>query len=123
MDIPLIADFDKSDPMNGPFSDQEFTAALGSCNVLSAPSLNGISYGTLLGFLDRSSSLQVFLLSLFNAMFRESSFPPAWRDTLVSFIPEPGSSDFRPISFTSAVCKTFERLIHKRLEYLTERDR
>ena len=92
------------------------------CNVRSVPGLDGISNGTLLVLLDRSSCSRVFLLALYNRMFLESSFLVAWRDTLVSFVPKSDSSGFRPFSLTSVLCKIFERLIHRQLEYLAERN-
>ena len=71
VDIPLITELDESDPMNGPSFDRELFAALGACNMRSAPSLDGINYETLLGLLDHSSSSRVIFLLLFNVMFRE----------------------------------------------------
>ena len=59
-------------------------------------------------------------MSLFNRMFAASRFPPSWRDTLVTFVPKAGTVKFRPISLTSTLCKTFERLVQKRLEFLAE---
>ena len=100
MEIPLFTEVDESNPMNGPFSEQEFFAALRSCNTRSVPGFNGISYETFLGLLDRSNCSRVFLLLI----FLEYSFSPSWMDTSVCFIPKPGSYGFRPISFTSAIC-------------------
>ena len=60
--------------MNGPFSEQEFYAALGSYNLRSAPGLDGIGYRVLLGLSERDRG---FLLFLFNSMFAESRFPPS----------------------------------------------
>ena len=103
--------------MNHPFTGRELSAALSSCNSRSAPSLDGVGYGILLGLSERAREL---LLSLFNRMFSTSRFPPSWRDTLVSFVPKAGIDKFRPISLTSTVCKIFERLVQKRLEFLAE---
>ena len=103
--------------MNRPLSGREFSAALSSCNRRSAPGLDGVGYGALLGLSERSRE---FLLSLFNHMFSVSRFPPSWGDTSVSFVPRAGTDKFRPISLTSTFCKTFERLIQKRLEFLAE---
>ena len=71
----------------------------------------------LLGLSERSKE---FLLSLFNHMFSVSRFPPSWGDSLVSFVPKADTDKYRPISLTSTFCKTFERLIQKRLEFLAE---
>ena len=114
---PMLVDIDDSDPMDFPFTVREFSAALGSCNSRSAPGLDGVGYGVLLDLSERAREL---LLSLFNRMFSTSRFPPSWRDTLVSFVPKAGTDKFRPISLTSTLCETFERLVQKRLEFLAE---
>ena len=75
VEIPMLSEVDDTDLMNRPFSGREFFAALSSCNVRSAPGLDGVGYGTLLGLSERS---KVFLLSLFNHMFSVSRFPPSW---------------------------------------------
>ena len=108
--VPLLLDVDETDPMNGPFSALEFSAALESCNVRSAPGLAGIGYGVLRGMSERARG---FVLSLFSRMFVESRFPHSWRETLVTFLPKPGSTKFRPILLTSTLWKTFERMVQK----------
>ena len=117
VEIPMLSGVDDTDDMNQSFSGREFSAALGSCNVRSAPGLDDVGYGALLGLSDRSKE---FLLSLYNRMFSVSRLPPSWGDTLVSFVPKAGTDKFRPISLTSTYCKTFERLIQRRLEFLAE---
>lgn len=37
------------------------------------------------------------------------------------FIPKPEAKGFRPISVTSTMCRLYERLVQRRLEYLAER--
>ena len=116
-EIPMLSEVDDTDHMNRPFSGREFSAALSSYNVRSAPGLDGVGYGALLGLSERCKE---FLLSLYNRMLSVSRFPPSWGDTLVSFVPKAGTGKFRPISLTSTFCKTFERLIQRRLEFLAE---
>ena len=118
--VSMLLDVDETDPMNGSFSALEFSTALESCNVRSAPGLDGIGYGVPRGMSERARG---FVFSLFSRMFVESRFPHSWRDTLVTYLPKPGSAKFRPISLTSTLCKTFERMLQKRLEFLMERDR
>ena len=116
----MLQEVDETDPMNGPFSVSEFSVALGSFNVRSAPGLDGIGYEVLRGMLERARG---FVFSLFNRMSAESRFPPSWCDTLVTFLPKPGFTKFRPISLASTLCKTFEKMAQKRLEFLVERNR
>ena len=102
----MLSDVDDTDPMNRPFSGREFSAVLSSCNVRSAPGLDGVGCGALLGLSERAKEC---LLSLFHLMFTVSRFPPSWGDTLASFVPKAGSDKFQPITLTSTFCKTFER--------------
>ena len=102
------------DPLDEPFSLGEFDSALGSCRAGSAPGLGGISYEILRKFSDK---MYLFVLFLFNCMFRDSSFPSSWRDTYVIFIPKPGGKGHRPISLTSSISKSFERKVHRRLDH------
>ena len=53
--VAMLLKVDETDPMNGPFSASEFLAALGSCNVRSAPGLDGVRYGVLRGMSERAS--------------------------------------------------------------------
>ena len=99
------------------FSSREFSAALASCGACTCPGLDGIEYRVVRGL--SSFSLE-FLLAVYNRMFRESSFPESWRNTLVVFIPKTGTGKFRPISLTSVLCKLFERLVQRRVEYMAE---
>ena len=99
--VPMLLEVDELEPMNGPFSMLEFSAALETCNFRSAPGLDGIGYGVLRGMSERAEE---FILSLFNQMFIESRFPHSWRDTLVTFLPKTGSTKFRLISLTSTLC-------------------
>ena len=93
VEIPMFSDVDDTHHMNQSFSGREFSAALSSCNVRSAPGLNGVGYGALLGLSERSKE---FLLSLYNRMFSVSRFPPSWGDTLVSFVQRPAPTNFDP---------------------------
>lgn len=66
------------------------------------------------------TSCQSLLLKSFNFFFKNSIFPETWRDNLILFIPKPEGKGFRPISLSSNISKLFERLIHRRLEYIAE---
>ena len=115
--IPRIETTDESDPMVAPFSSREFSVALASCGARTSPGLDGIEYRVVRGL--SSFSLE-FLLAVYNRMFRDSSLPESWRNTLVVFIPKTGTGKLRPISLTSALCNLFERLLQRRVENMAE---
>lgn len=61
--------------------------------------------------------ISAFLYEIFVACFRFSYIPRPWREVKVVFIPKPGKTDytlassFRPISLSSFLLKTMERLV------------
>lgn len=61
--------------------------------------------------------LEPYLMQLFHYCIQRSYVPRLWRKVKVVFIPKPGKSDytsaksFRPISLTSFLLKTLERLV------------
>ena len=65
------------------------------------------------------------LLDIYNYIWRTGDFPQCWSEARVIPIPKPGKdhSDpnrYRPISLTSCVCKTLERMINDRLVWFLE---
>ena len=65
------------------------------------------------------------LLALFNHIWHTGKFPISWRRALVIPVPKTGKdpsdpSSYRPIALTSALCKTMEKIINKRLVYYLE---
>ena len=70
------------------------------------------------------SCLQI-LLNILNFIWDGGDFPPEWSDAIVIAIPKPGKdptsdTNYRPISLTSCLCKTMERIINDRLMYYLE---
>ena len=68
---------------------------------------------------------KVFLLNLYNQIWRTDSFPASWRETIVIPILKPDedkltTTSYRPIALTSCVCKLFERMINRRLMWYLE---
>jgi hypothetical protein len=59
------------------------------------------------------------LIKIFRACLATGYVPTAWRQVNVVFIPKPGRrsycgpKDFRPISLTSFLLKTLERLVYR----------
>ena len=65
------------------------------------------------------------LLDIYNHIWRTGDFPQCWSEATVIPIPKPGKdhsdpNNYRPISLTSCVCKTLERMINDRLIWFLE---
>ena len=68
------------------------------------------------------------LLDIYNYIWRTGDFPQCWNEAIVIPIPKPGKdhsnpSNYRPLSLTSCVCKTLERMINDRLVWLLENNK
>jgi len=63
--------------------------------------------------------LSLYLVRIFRDCLANGYVPVLWRQAKVVFIPKPGKSsycgpnDFRPISLTSFLLKTMERLVDR----------
>ena len=60
------------------------------------------------------------LLEIYNLTWREGQLPQIWREATMIPIHKAGkdrnkASSYRPISLTSVVCKTMERIVNQRL--------
>ena len=65
------------------------------------------------------------LLDIFNDIWVSGHFPRSWKEAIVVPIPKPGKdhtnpTNYRPISLTSCLCKTMERMINSRLVWFLE---
>ena len=65
------------------------------------------------------------LLDIYNYIWQTGDFPECWNEAMVIPIPKPGKdhsdpNNYRPISLTSCVCKTLERMINDRLVWYLE---
>ena len=65
------------------------------------------------------------LLKIFNNLWEGGTIPPIWQQAIVVPIPKPDKdhsdpNNYRPISLTSCLCKTFEKLVNNRLVYYLE---
>ena len=106
---------DNAEVHNRPFSVKELQDALSRSHATSAGP-DEIHY-QLLKRLPRSSLL--LLLNMFNNIWLSGDFPSDWRKAIVIPISKPGKestnpSNYRPISLTSCICKTVERMINRR---------
>jgi len=65
------------------------------------------------------------LLEIFNDLWITGNVPKIWKEATAIPIPKPGKdnadpTNYRPISLTSCVCKTMERMINSRLVWYLE---
>ena len=119
--IPLRFHSNNSEPYNASFTEWELETALRDVRNTS-PGLDDIHYEML-----RHLPFQgkVFLLNLYNQIWRTDSFPASWREAIVIPILKPDkdkltTTSYRPIALTSCVCKLFERMINRRLMWYLE---
>ena len=64
-------------------------------------------------------------MKIFNKIWISGEVPKCWKEALIIPIPKPGKyntdpQNYRPISLTSCICKTFERMVNKRLVWYLE---
>ena len=102
------------DECDVPYTEWELDAALARGRSTS-PGEDGVTYN-IIRLLRRVPGNP--LLVLYNMSHAEGQLPTSWTSSIVVPIPKPGQPDaFRPISLTSCLCKTFERMVLGRLLY------
>ena len=111
---------------------RDFSATLRSCNARSAPGLEGVSYGVLFwscqGILTILFHLDVVRFEFWLLSFQSQGILTflfhqdvvRFEFWLLSFQSRLRQVHPPPISLTLTLCKTFKRLVQKRLEFLTE---
>ena len=67
------------------------------------------------------------LLNIINETWKSDTFPESWREALIISNPKPGKDNFnslnyRPITLTSCLCKTVERVVNERLVWYLEKN-
>ena len=103
------------------FTTAEFEHAIRNCKNTS-PGADKILYAMLNHLPDNTCS---FMIGLFNRIWQEDEFPVMWSAAvLLAFLkPEKMGNvplDYRPITFTSCLCKIFEKMINSRLMWALE---
>ena len=104
------------------FDAEELTAALKSSNN-SSPGEDKIDFPMITNL---SKKAKVYLIKLYNHLWNKKKFISEWRNATIIPIPKPGKdpgnvANYRPISLTSCLCKTFEKMVNTRLTwYLRE---
>ena len=109
---------------NKDFSSDELKSSLNRAHdTTEGP--NRIHYQLLKHLPAESMSL---LLNIYNYIWQTGEFPECWSEATVIPIPKPGKdhsdpNNYRPISLTSCVCKTLERMINDRLVWYLENNK
>ena len=106
---------------NSAFSDWELGSALSESRDTS-PGPDDIHYQFLKNL---SMGQRAYLLRMLNHIWSQAECPAAWRESIVIPILKPGkdrqlTSSYRPVSLTSCICKTLERMINRRLVWFLE---
>ncbi|KAI5756494.1 hypothetical protein M8J77_025486 [Diaphorina citri] len=110
---------------NLPFTNWEIETAIKSLRPHSSAGADEIHNQMIKHLPESTVSL---LLRLFNQMWTEDTFPEAWKHSILVPIPKPGKDstlpeNLRPISLTSCLCKLFERMVIKRLNFFLDSNR
>src|SRR6056300_464138 len=114
---------DNAEYYNSPFTMRELKESLARAHdTASGP--DDIHYQILKHLPD---SCLYTLLTMYNKIWLEGTFPSCWREATVIPIAKPGKdptspNHYRPIALTSCVCKTMERMVNSRLVYYLERN-
>ena len=109
-------------PECSPFSEGELLRAIGQMKARAAGGEDGIAPR----FLKNLGPVGLgCLLECLNASWESGYCPQSWRTALIVPLPKAGKpasevSSFRPVSLTSCIGKTLERMIAARLRHLAE---
>lgn len=105
--------------VDSPFTITELHYALNSMGKKkTSPGLDQITYSII------CHTPEVYLpafLDILNEIFSSDILPDSWNRSLVFLLPKPVPGKYRPISLTSCVLKTLEKLILMRLDWWLER--
>ena len=118
---PVLFPNDDGSDYNVPITRAEFNEALKQCSNTAAGE-DGIHYQMLKHLPDVTID---FLLSLFNRIWSEDSFPHQWLTAIVLPFLKAGKdpllpNHYRPIALTSCLCKLLEKIINARLVWFLE---
>ena len=108
--------------MKNPFTHHELQSALRKLKTKKAPGPDGIS-NEMLAHL--GSAAVDKLLEIFNLSWQEGTVPQIWKEATIIPVHKKGkdrkkASSYRPISLTTCVVKTMERMLNRRLLWYLE---
>lgn len=98
--------------LDEPIVMEELERALRNGKIEASPGKDGIEYMILKGIL---INFKKKILEIFNIILDKGEILNQWKEYNVFFIDKPGKEKIKPISISSCVGKTFERIINDRL--------
>ena len=98
---------------------QELQMALRKLKIMKSPGPDGITNDMLKHF---GWTAQINLLDIFNLSWHDGTLPQIWREAIMTPVLKKGkdkkkAASYRPISLTSCLVKTLERIINSRLHW------
>ena len=110
-----------SEAFNLPFTMEELLNAI-NISSPTAPGEDGIHYEMISQL---PSVTKEFLLDVLNGLWRSSTTPNVWLESIIVPCLKPGKDpslpgSYRPIALTSCICKIFERMVNSRLVWYLE---
>lgn len=103
--------------LDQPFTLWDLDWALEQLKRKSVPGEDQITYSLIRNLSDKDKE---HFLSIINLHWEESTLPASWKQSLITLLPKPGKKtalqNLRPVSLTSCLGKTMERMVLNRLE-------
>ncbi|KAI5753545.1 hypothetical protein M8J77_001177 [Diaphorina citri] len=125
--VPQPWDFnsDNDETYNKPFTMWELESVIKLLKPHSSPGPDEI-HNEMLRHLPHNT--KKLLLKLFNLIWKEDEFPNDWKKSILVPIPKPNKDstlpeNLRPINLTSCLCKLFERIVIRRLNYFLDKNK
>ena len=103
--------------LDDPIRRPELNRALDPPRKRTTPGADGVPT---VAWTKMSNANRTTLLPLINHVFCEAAIPQSWRDANIVPIPKKSPGESRPISLLETLGKVTERIVHTRLEQLTE---
>jgi ribonuclease HI len=111
--------------MEKPITSRELEVAISKLKMRKSPGIDGVSNEMIKHL---GSPAKTKLLQIFNICWTSGKVPQTWREAIMIPLKKPGkdsttASSYRPISLTSCLCKTMERIINLRLQWYLESEK
>lgn len=120
--IELNIEDNNEHEINTPFTEYELNEAINNLSRNTSPGSDNIANEMIQHL---SPITKSYILKLYNHIWTKHTFPDLWRQAIIIPIPKPNKcksdpNNYRPISLTSCMCKTLEKMINKRLVWYLE---